>query len=122
MTDIHLGDHVSWPGGLDFGSRTATWTGVVLSLNCGIPSAYDEMGREIMPRHPAAMMIADLPQHGLAEHHPASELPIVRLDALTLIAHDPEREVVLADLYTMHERRAAVCGCALCQRMVRRPA
>lgn len=122
---IKVGDRVSWRGSVNFGRDEVRWTGTVVSTQCGLPAAYEcdvngEM-REIFPRHPAAMVHCDVPQHRLEEHDTVSAPILVRLDQLTLVEScSAARFAKLEDLVTIHERRAAICLCATCQRAVRR--
>ena len=81
-----------------------------------------DVWRETGPRHPAAMVLSDVPQHGMAEHLWGSGettgdiANAIRLDHLEIVeACSDERHRELADLVTLHQRRALVCACRTCR-------
>lgn len=72
-TSFAVGDRVAWMGGIDFGAREVEWIGHVVKVGLGVP--YGEYRGTIgvdakwveLGRHAAAIVEADLPQHGKVE-------------------------------------------------------
>lgn len=122
---MRVGDRVAWAGAVEFGRRKVRWVGTILTTGAGIVSGVrldGDVWRETGPRHPAAMVLHDVPQHGEAEHLLGSGETTgdiayaVRLDELELVeACDDEQHRELTELVTLHQRRAAVCTCAICR-------
>lgn len=122
---MRVGDRVGWTGLIDFGRREVRWIGTVLTTSAGVVSGVrldGDVWRETGPRHPAAMVLSDVPQHGETEHLPGTGETTgdiayaIRMDHLELVeACSDDRHRELTDLVTLHQRRAAVCACSTCR-------
>ncbi len=92
MSEFKVGDRVSWMGGIDFGRRMVRWTGVIVSVSCGVPvkSKLNERGEivEDGPRAPAAMVRVDPGQHGIVPDPRFAGVerdPVVKLTDLSFV-------------------------------------
>lgn len=114
---IRVGDRVSWMGSIDFGRREVRWTGTVLSVAVGVPDGYvrgDDGQHRPTIWHSAALVLADMPQHGEVDHFETEPRSIVQLDRLEIVeAATDERHIELSEAMTMTARAIIVCSCRM---------
>ena len=82
--ELQPGHRVSWMGSINMGRTPVRWYGtVVQATGYGVPY-YDDPPRltaegyaKEAGRHPAARVVADLPQHGKADVWESAEQPVI---------------------------------------------